>query len=234
MLRSGILYGVGVGPGDPELVTLKAVKTIQEADILCYIANNTGQSMAREIMANHILDKQQELPIVVQMDKDRGKINLVYDKTAQELAVHLQAGKKVAMLCQGDPLFFGSFIYLYERLANKFDCEIVPGITSISAVSAAVKTPLSYLSDRIAIVSARNEDEQIVQALKNYESIVILKAGPERPRLLELIQESGRRQDTVYVENAMRQEQRIYHDLNQVVNEPGPYFSMFLTTAKKY
>jgi len=233
MLSSGILYGVGVGPGDPELVTLKAIKTIQAADILCYIANSTGQSMAREIVVNHILKNQQELPIVVQMEKDREKINLVYDRTAQELTVHLQAGKKVAMLCQGDPLFFGSFIYVYERLANNFDCEVVPGVTSISAVSAAVKMPLSYLSDRVAIVSARNEDAQIVQALKNYDSVVILKAGPERPRLLELIQENGRWQDTVYVENAMRQEQRIYHDLAQVANEPGPYFSMFLTTAKR-
>ncbi len=233
MLSAGILYGVGVGPGDPELVTLKAVKTIQAADILCYIANSTGQSMAREIIVNHILENQQELPIVVQMEKDREKINLVYDKAAQELAVHLQAGKKVVMLCQGDPLFFGSFIYLYERLANKFDCEVVPGITSISAVSSAVKTPLSYLSDRVAIVSARNEDTQIIQALNNFDSVVILKAGPERPRLLELIQKSGRWQDTVYVENAMRQEQRIFHDLAQVPNEAGPYFSMFMTTAAR-
>ena len=221
---------MGVGPGDPELVTLKAVKTIRTADILCYIANATGQSMAREIVENHILENQQEFPIVVQMEKDRERINKVYDKTAQELTVHLQAGKKVVMLCQGDPLFFGSFIYLYERLAGQFDCEIVPGITSISAVSAAAKMPLSYLSDRVAIVYARKDDGENAQAHKDYDSVVIINAGPERPPVRELIKNSGRWQETVYVEKAMHQEQRIYQDLAQIPNVSGPYFSMFLTT----
>jgi len=233
MNSPGILYGVGVGPGDPELVTLKAVKIIQSADILCYIANTTGQSLARDIVASHILKNQQEFPIVVQMEKDREKINQVYDKTAQKLSTYLQSNKKVVMLCQGDPLFFGSFIYLFERLGGTYECEIVPGITSISAVSAVAKMPVSYLSDRVAIVSARNNEEEITQALNNYDSVVIMKAGPARPQLLELIKRVGRWQDTVYVEKAMHAQQRIYRNLSDIPDGSGPYFSMFLTTAKR-
>ncbi len=233
MTHSGILFGVGVGPGDPDLLTLKAVKTIQTADVLCYISNAAGYSMARDIAANHILESLLEIPIVVKMEKDRKQINRVYDEIAQQLTGHLRAGKKVVMLCQGDPLFFGSFIYLYNRLAHLFACEIVSGITSISAVSAVAKKPLSYLSDRIAIVSARNSDEEISQALKHYDSVVIMKAGSECVRLLELIQRSGRWLDTVYVEKAMHQEQRIYQDLAHIPSGSGSYFSMFLTTARK-
>lgn len=224
---------MGVGPGDPDLLTLKAVKIIQSADVLCYISNAAGQSMARDIVANHFRKNQQEFPIVVQMEKDRAKINKVYDKTAQKMSVYLRANKKVVMLCQGDPLFFGSFNYLLERLSSKFHCEIVPGITSISAVSAVVAMPLSYLSDRIAIVSARNDNGEIAQALNNYDSVVIMKAGPERPRLLTLIKNAGRWQDTVYVEKAMHAQQNIYRNLSEIPEGCGPYFSMFLTTAKR-
>ncbi len=137
------------------------------------------------------------------------------------------------MLCEGDPLFYGSFNYVLERLTGRFTIEVIPGINSVQAVAAVTRAPLIMLDQSLAVVSARNSDQDILTALARHDSIAILKAGPQRPRLLELLQQSGRWQDAVYVTRATQTGEAIYQSLDQVPNQSGDYFGMILVRPGK-
>lgn len=233
----GVLYGVGVGPGDPMLLTLKADDVIGKADVIAYISNASGHSLAKSIALNSINKKAsssfEELSIALTMNTDRTAINQMYDTAAASIADYLKQGKSVAFLCEGDPMFFGSFAYLLARLADQYDVEIIPGICSIHAAAAACKVPLGLLTERIAIFSGRHSNEEILNALNTFENIVILKAGRVRTELVQLIEQAGRVQDASYVEYASQIEQKIVSDITLLDDEAGPYFSLFLINTNR-
>ena len=130
---TGTLYGIGVGPGDPELMTLKAHRLLEACRIVPYPAPDTGPSFARSIATAYLGQDKTEYPIVVPMRVERFPAKPVYDQAATDIAAFLASGEDVAVLCEGDPFFYGSFMYLYERLAGRFPCEIVPGVSSMVA-----------------------------------------------------------------------------------------------------
>jgi precorrin-2/cobalt-factor-2 C20-methyltransferase len=230
MQKTGILYGIGVGPGDPELLTLKAVRIIQSVPIIAYPATALGgESQARSIVAQW-LTGQQEVAIRMPCQEDRGPANRAYDKAATALADALAEGEDVAVLCEGDPLFYGSFIYLYQRLAERFPCQIIPGISSVSAVAAVAGKPLASGQEQIVIVPASAGQDMLRQTLNEYNGVAIIKPGRHRRRIVTLLKETGRIGDAVYVEYATRAEQRIVKQVKDLGNEPGPYFALFLIT----
>ncbi len=226
--RTGTLFGIGIGPGDPELLTFKAARLIEQSAVVSYIQNPEGHSLGREIAAEHIQSSHIELPIVYRMSRDRGKINAAYDQAATAIKQHLKQGHDVAMLCEGDPLFYGSFNYLLERLKVDFPCEVVPGINSVQAVAAATQAPLIMQNQTLAVVSARNADSRILQALSTHDSIAILKAGPHRPRLMALLKQSGRWHHACYVTRATQTNEVVYHTLDELPAETGDYFGLML------
>ncbi len=231
--QAGTFYGIGVGPGDPELLTLKAVRLIAAADWVVYLANDQGQSQARTIAREALaLSKagQQELPLVMPMSTDRRLANAAYDQAAEQIQQALEQGLQVAFLCEGDPLFFGSFSYLLERLQDDFSCLAVPGISSVNAAASALVEPLTLLKESFAVISGRHNDEQIRNALQQHDSVVIMKAGQARPRILALLAETGRNDDARYLEYIGRDNQRIETDVRQLADEAGPYFSLFVVT----
>ena len=231
MTEKACFYGVGVGPGDPELITLKAHRLIKHADVVAYLVNQQGRSQARAIAAQSLENSkpgQQELPIEVLMCRDRSAINRCYDQAADKIIQRLVDQQSVVFLCEGDPLFFGSFAYLMIRVSGQFRCEVVPGISSVDAASAALKKPLTLLQENLAVISGRSGDQQIIGALHTMDSLVILKAGQERPRLLKLLRESGRLSEACYLEYIGRDEQVIVRDVKQLPNQAGPYFSLFV------
>lgn len=230
MPRQGTLVGIGVGPGDPELLTLKAARTIQQSSAVVYPANLSGDSQARQIVSKLLTHGPREIPIPLSFTNDRTQANTAYDETALEIATILRSGEDVAVLCEGDPLLFGSFIYLQQRLRSKFAVKVIPGITSISAAAAASATPLSILDQKIAILPASADDSAITQALNGFDSIVFMKPGRHRPRLLKLLTDAGRMDDAVYVEQASREAERVVLDIGSLPNEPGPYFALILVT----
>lgn len=232
--KTGTLYGVGIGPGDPELITLKALRIIQSCPVIAYPANPQGQSQARDVVVRWLSPGQREIPISMPFQIDRGPANEAYDQAAVTLGEALGAGEDVAVLCEGDPLFFGSFIYLYQRLAEEFPCVVIPGINAVSAATAITETPLSSGNDRIAIVPATAGNEAIRRALADYDSVAIVKPGRHRPQVLELLRESGRADEVIYIEHATRQGQRIFTELDDVPDTPGPYFALFLITRRDH
>ena len=228
----GTLFGVGVGPGDPSLLTLKAHRLITRTPVLAYIGNADGDSMARSIAAPSIaqsdLPDQVEIPIRMPMCTDRDAANRVYDWASDRIAAYLDQGSDVAFLCAGDPFFYASFAYVFARLAERYRIEVVPGITAVNAACAATGRPLGLQAENIAIVSGRLDDRQLLLALREFDHVAILKPGLQRVRLLNLIAQAGRTGDGCYIEYIGHQQQRIVRDLRQLEQEPGPYFSVLL------
>ena len=223
---NGIFYGIGVGTGDPEYLTLKAVRLIQQADVIAYLKSDKGVSIAHDIAAKWIKE-QQKMAILMPYKIDRHAANKAYDTAAEQISNYLQQGLNVAFICEGDPLFFGSYIYLHQRLSSHYHCEIVAGISSINAATALAQIPLTQQNETLAIVSSRNTDEEILNALANYSSVVIMKAGVARVRLLALIKQSKRLDNTCYIQRAGQKGEVVIWDISQLTGK-GDYFSIFV------
>lgn len=143
MTAPGTLYGLGIGPGDPELITLKALRLLRAAPVLAYPAAEGQESLARSIVAQHLPGGQIEIPITMPMVVARFPAQEVYDWAAGELGTHLEAGRDVVCLCEGDPFFYGSFSFLFERMIEHHRVEVVPGVSSLTGCAAMLGAPLA-------------------------------------------------------------------------------------------
>ncbi|MBO6891534.1 MAG: precorrin-2 C(20)-methyltransferase [Roseibium sp.] len=224
---SGILYGVGLGPGDPELMTLKAHRLISNARVIAYPAPDSGESFARSIAAAAIPADAIEIPIIVPMRVDRFPAKEIYDKAAEEIASVLESGQDVVTLCEGDPFFYGSFMYLFERLTDRFRIEVVPGVTSLTACAAQLERPLTSRNDVMTVIPGPLPDADIRQKVEQAQVVAIMKVGRHLGRLRNLLNEMGLLEKAGYVERASLPEQKV-HRLVDVEAEKAPYFSMIL------
>ena len=154
MAKKGILFGVGVGTGDPELATRKAWRVVGEADVVAYPAPDKGVSFSRQIMAEAISPDAIEMPIVVPMIAGAAPAHAVYDAAASRIKTYLDAGLNVAVLCEGDALFYGSFMYVLARLKDEYQVEMVAGVSSLMAAASAAQQPLASRADVLAVVPA--------------------------------------------------------------------------------
>ncbi|NQZ23028.1 MAG: precorrin-2 C(20)-methyltransferase [Colwellia sp.] len=233
--QHGTFIGVGVGPGDPQLMTLKAYQLIINADVICYLTDKNDYSHAKDI-ARHAVAKMSadslEIAMFMPMEKDRTKANVAYDKGSKEISSQLSLGKNVIFLCEGDPLFFGSYSYLLERLQDNFICQVVPGISSVNAAASALVRPLTALTDSFAVLSGRHSEELLQQSLRQHDSLVIMKAGKSRPKILAALLATNRIEDASYLEYIGRENEFIENDVSQLANEAGPYFSLFVVRNK--
>ncbi len=225
-LQSGRLYGLGVGPGDPELLTLKAVRLLRAVPVVAYPAPEHGDSFARSIVAAWIERHQREIAIRFPMRPGPPPVE-IYDGAAAELAAELDAGHDVALLCQGDPLFYGSFINVFTRLAGRYRIEIVPGVSSLTASAAAAAIPLVSRDDTLAVIPATLDEEQIAARLAESDSVAIVKLGRHVAKMRRVLDRLGLLDVAVYVQHATLPTQRIapFACINR---DMAPYFSMVL------
>lgn len=226
-----MFIGLGVGPGDPELLTLKALRYIQQADVIAYIANTDGQSQALNIChdaLDTVTKEQRHLPVLMPMSEDRTAANVAYDRAAVAIQEAINAGQQVVFLCEGDPLFFGSFAYLLERLQAHNVCQVVPGISSVHAAASSLQLPLTLLKESFAVISGRHDQKQLELALSTHDSVVIMKAGRSRSRILDAIKATGREGDAHYLEYISRDNEVVQSDIRCLEPEAGPYFSLFV------
>ena len=224
---SGTLYGVGVGPGDPDLITMKAAKLISNAKGIAYPAPDSGVSFARSIVAEHIANDAQEIPMIVPMRVDRFPAQTVYDREAEVIAGHLASGEDVIVLCEGDPFFFGSFMYLYNRLADRFKSEIVPGVSSLTACASRLKHPLAARNDVLSVIPGPASDEEFKARLSMGGSFAIIKVGRHFSRIRALLEQHGLLERAGYVERATLEAEKVM-PLKDVTDDCAPYFSMIL------
>lgn len=223
---TGRLYGVGVGPGDPDLMTLKAHRLISNAGVIAYPAPDSGDSFARRIAAGSFAQGVVEIPMIVPMTPARFPAQTVYDQGAKEIAHHLSEGRDVVVLCEGDPFFYGSFMYLFSRLADKFATEIVPGVSSLGAVTAAARQPLCARSDQVTILPATLPEEELRARLKGAEAAAIMKIGRHFEKAKNVVTDLGMFERAWFVSHASLPEEMAC-PLAQAP-EKAPYFSMIL------
>ncbi len=225
---SGTLYGIGLGPGDAELMTLKAARLIRSAQVVAYPALAGGDSFARSIAAELLADGVQEIRIDVPMVVDRGPAQAAYDKAADEISAVLETGLDVVVLCEGDPFFYGSFMYLYARLSGRFTVEVVPGVTSMTASAAALGLPLAARNEVLSVIPGPLEDDALKARIAAADSLVIMKVGRHLERIRQVIDGLGLLDRAHYIERAsLVQERRMV-----LADAPqnAPYFSMILIT----
>ncbi|MBA5775948.1 precorrin-2 C(20)-methyltransferase [Stappia sp. F7233] len=227
MSAPGTLFGVGLGPGDPELMTLKAHRLISAAKVVAYPAPDDGPSFARSIAASIIPPDAREIPIVVPMRLDRYPAKAVYDRAAAKIGEVLSAGQDVVTLCEGDPFFYGSFMYLFERLSGQYPCEIVPGVTSLTACAARLQRPLTARNDVLTVIPGPLADDDIRARIDAAGAVAIMKVGRHLKRLQALLADMGLLQHAGLVERATLP-QEVVLPLASVTAETAPYFSMIL------
>ena len=224
---TGTLYGLGVGPGDPELITLKALRLLRAASVIAYPAPEAGDSLARAIVADHLPGGQSEIAIRIPMVAERFPAREVYDRAAGKIAGHLDAGRDVAVICEGDPFFYGSFMYLFERMVEGHRVEVVPGVSSLTACAATVGAPLAARNDVLAVIPAPLYAAEIRARLADADAAALIKVGRHLPKLRRVLDDLGLTAEARYVERATMANQRIL-PLDQVDAESAPYFSMVL------
>lgn len=224
---SGKLYGLGLGPGDPELITLKAHRILMSVPVVAYPAPDTGPSFAREIVSQWIKPEQIEIPMVMPMRVERYPAQEIYDQSAAEIARHLEAGRDVAVLCEGDPFFFGSFMYVFERLAHRFEVEIVPGVSSVMAGAAALQRPLTARNDIFTVIPGPVESGEMRARIEAAGAVAIMKVGRHFKRIRALLEDMNLAQSAGYLERVSLANEKII-PLGDVPNEAAPYFSLIL------
>lgn len=224
---SGTLHLVGVGPGDPELMTLKAVHLVDEAQVIAYVETADGGTMALDIARRHCNPHATYLPIAMPMAVDRGPAQAAYDAGATAIAAHLEAERDVVYLCEGDPLFYGSAMYLIERLAGAAPIAVVPGVTSLTAAAAAIRRPLAARNEVLKVLPAPLPDEALRAELASAEAVAIIKVGRHFHRIRDLLVQTGHAAGAIVIEEATTGRQRIT-PLTAVVTEERPYFSVIL------
>ncbi|UCH72944.1 MAG: precorrin-2 C(20)-methyltransferase [Rhodospirillales bacterium] len=224
---TGTLYGIGVGPGDPELITLKAHRILQEVPVIAWPAPLEGESMARRIAATHLPGGQTEIAIRMPLSVDRFPVEVVYDEAAETLAGHLTAGRDVAVLCEGDPFVYGSFMYLFARMAERFPVGVVPGVSSLTAGAAALGAPLAARNDVLSVIPAPLPEAMLERRLADADAAVIIKVGRHLAKLRRVLARLDLADHARYVEYATMPEQTV-QPFATISADAAPYFSLVL------
>ncbi|NWL80048.1 precorrin-2 C(20)-methyltransferase [Pseudomonas taiwanensis] len=246
MTGKGRLIGLGVGPGDPELITLKALRLLQSAPVVGYFvakakANQGQGGNAFGIIEQHLTDTQQRMPLVYPVTTEKLEpplsyetvISDFYDTAAEQVAQHLEAGRDVAVICEGDPFFYGSYMYLHDRLAERYEVEVVPGVCSMLGSAAVLGVPLVYRNQSLSVLSGVLPEDELKARLADAEAAVVMKLGRNFDKVRRVLQDLGIASRAHYVERATMANQRIV-PLDEVDPMASPYFSMVVIPGQKW
>ncbi len=236
---TGRLYGVGLGPGDPSLMTVRAVEVIAGADVVAYHSARHGRSIARSIAAGHLRADHIEEPLVYPVTTEttdhpggyRAAMEEFYEQAAARLAAHLEAGRTVAVLAEGDPLFYGSYMHMHKRLADRFPTEVIPGVTSVSAAAARLGTPLVEGEEVLTILPGTLPEEELTARLAATDTAVVMKLGRTFPAVRGAFEASGRLAEARYVERATMEGERT-GELADVDAGSVPYFAVAVLPSR--
>jgi precorrin-2/cobalt-factor-2 C20-methyltransferase len=231
----GRLFGVGTGPGDPELLTLKAARALAEADIVAHFAKRGSSGNARAIVGAHLKPGVVELPLLypvtTEIDKDhadyKSQIVAFYEESAEAVAAHLAAGRTVAVLSEGDPLFYGSYMHLHVRLAHRFPTEVIPGVTAMSGCWSQTGVPIVQGDDVLTVLPGTMSEFELTRRLADTNAAVIMKVGRNLPKIRRALQAAGKLDAAIYVERGTMAN-TASQPLSGKADDSAPYFSIVL------
>jgi precorrin-2/cobalt-factor-2 C20-methyltransferase len=235
MSGAGKLIGVGVGPGDPELMTLKAARALREAGVVAFFAKRGEPGHARSIAAPHLRSGVTELPLIYPITSEipkcsaayRDALCAFYDHAAGKVAHELEAGRNVVVLCEGDPLFYGSYMHVHARLAPRFSAEIVAGVTGMSGCWSAAATPMAQGDDVFTVLPATLSEAELTRRLSDADAAVVMKIGRHLPKVRRALQGSGRLERALYVERGTMADAKLL-PLAAKADDDAPYFAVVL------
>ena len=227
---SATLYLVGVGTGDPELLTLKAVRILGAAKVIAFPQKAGKSSLSYRIAKDHLNPKAELFAADIPMSTDRAPAQAAYDVLALRISEYLTAEKSVAYLCEGDPLYYGSAMYLIDRLVQEFEIKIIPGITSLTASAAAIRRPIAARNDVLKVLPALLDDARLIAELEGAEAVAIIKIGRHFGRIRTLLEQSGHAENAMLIEHASS-DQQIVMPLRDCASDARPYFSTVLCYA---
>lgn len=230
MTELGRLYGLGIGPGDPELLTLKAHRILISVPVIAYPTLENGKVLARAIVADFIRPDQIEIPMPLPFSVERSS-QPYYDIAAEKIAEHLVAGRDVAVLCEGEPMLYGTFMYLFQRLSGQFPTEVVPGISSTMASAAMLGAPITFRNDVLSIMPATLDAETLRDRLAVVDAAVIIKLGRHFAKVRTILAELGLLDRALYIERATQPNQRIAA-ITEVDPAEVPYWSLILIPSQ--
>jgi precorrin-2/cobalt-factor-2 C20-methyltransferase len=227
--------GVGVGPGDPELMTLKALRALREADVVAHFAKAGNPSRGRAIAADHFRPGVAEVallyPVTTEIPKHEPgyccKITAFYDSCAATLAGHLDAHRSVAVICEGDPLFYGSYMHLHVRLAPRYPTEVIAGVTGMSGCWSEIGAPIAQGDDVFTVLPGTLPEEELVRRLRDADAAVIMKLGRNLPKVRRALQCSGQLARAMYVERGTMKD-AVVRRLADKADDCAPYFAIVL------
>ena len=235
---TGRFYGVGVGPGDPELITRKGARLIERADVIAFHGGVGKESNARRIAVGlfpaGVIEEQLTYPVTTgETDHPGGYAGALadfYEESAARLATHLEAGRDVVLIAEGDPLFYGSYMYMHDRLAERFPTEVVPGVPAFVAAAAAIASPLVRQTDVLTVLPGTMAEPELARRLADTDAAIIMKLGRTFPAVRRALEAAGRLDHAIYVERASMAEQR-WLPVTEVDPETVPYFSLIVVTG---
>jgi precorrin-2/cobalt-factor-2 C20-methyltransferase len=231
---TGTLYGIGVGPGDPELVTLKAARIIKETPVIAVpITKPGGESYALNIVSGLVQPEQAVLKLLFPMVKEVAAKRSYRQAAAEAIAGELAAGRDVAFLTEGDPLLHSTFIYVLQHLSSTFPVEVVPGVSSVMAAAAQAKLPLVNADQRLAIIPTTFENlADLRQIFEDFDTVVLLKFHRLLDQLLDLLDELGLSEQTVLVERASHPAGRVVRDARSLRGVSIHYLSLLIVFTR--
>ena len=229
------LIGVGVGPGDPELMTLKALRALREADVVAHFAKAGNASRARTVAESHLRSDITELalryPVTTEIPKDApaycSEIAAFYDACADTIAAHLDAERAVAVLCEGDPLFYGSYMHLHVRLSARYPTEVIAGVTGMSGCWSAVGAPIAQGDDVFTVLPGTLPEDELERRLADADAAVIMKVGRNLPKVRRALARSGVLGRALYVERGTMKDAVVMR-LADKADDCAPYFAIVL------
>ncbi|BBH41183.1 precorrin-2 C(20)-methyltransferase [Microcystis flos-aquae FACHB-1344] len=230
MNKLGKLYGLGIGPGDPELLTLKAHRILTTVPVIAYPTLESGKVLARAIVSDFIRPEQIEIPMPLPFSVERSS-QPHYDIAAENIAEQLNLGRDVAVLCVGDPMLYGTFMYIFNRLCDRFSIEVVPGISSVMASAAMLGVPITYRNDVFSIMPATLEAEILRDRLVFIDAAAIIKLGRHFAKVRNILDELGLLERALYIERATLPNQQII-PITEVDPEAATYWSLILIPSK--
>jgi precorrin-2/cobalt-factor-2 C20-methyltransferase len=241
MRSSGRLIGVGVGPGDPDLLTLKAVHALESADVVAHFAKAGNASNARAIVSQFLHPEVTELPFLYPVTteesthdpKYRCAIQGFFDGSASAIATHLEAGRTVAVLSEGDPLFFGSYMHLHVRLMKHYPTEVIPGVTAMSGCWSAARLPIARGDDVLTVLPGTLDEAELIRRFRENDPTVVMKIGRNLPKVRRALIAAERLRHATYVERVTMNDERMM-PLHEKLTDTAPYFAIVLVCGREW
>lgn len=235
----GCLHGVGLGPGDPDLVTVRAVKTIQSTPVIAYFAKEGRRGHARTIVDGWLSKGCIELPLYYPVTTEihfaekayADRLRAFYEASSEAIAAHLEEGRDVALVCEGDPMFYGSFMHLHARLKDRYPTKICAGVTGMAGCWTAAAEPMTWGDDILTILTGTLPREVLARRLAETDAAVVMKLGHNFPKVRAALADAGLSDRAIYVERGTMMGEQVI-PLSEKEGDDAPYFSLILVPGR--